>query len=619
MGVSSLAAYNGTGTQGTAVTNTITTSDDGDVQSVFWNANDTTRVLLFGSSINEIPTSGGSTKTAPFNGVQIFTVNNDLDALGDLYLQLEVNINEKESLSVAEPGTTQQLLTLGDPSIVGPVGVAEGTVDIWGYEGNATSGTVVAANPAGKLTQLNALVGAPPSTSAQQISTANGLKELNIAFDPPVAGFKPFGITSLVKRVEFMVGTQVWQTMEYPDILAALNTEINEGNYTEMVDQSMGMLTEAGSKYYGPRINGMAPVHVGETYRTCIKLPLLTKTINDLSSKFSRRTEDGYLMAAAPHQQVKIKVYYSGGENMFVTQDEIQRVYLPRPTLPPISNDAALAVSGSGTPLTSLLDANGALTATATELVDSGPLMDLTNNMTDASWFIAQFMATHARLNFTPSKIPTMVNFNATLLGKHQIMCNAERQQLKNMPQGLPKRIKMTQNAHHTASSGFTADKTVTVDLDHFSLYASYLVIKINYSKNIDKVDYDTGGINVAQDYLAINRLVIPGIKSAELLLNSTSVSGVLPGSFLSNTAANSLGIFSNSPSVGTTTSKDYYIFPLASHAYDGSAIPLNRFDNIRLKIVPDSTISGVGTIDVTCFGETTALYDKSSASLAMY
>ena len=72
MGVSSLAAYNGSGTQGTAVTNTITTSDDGDVQSVFWNANDTTRVLLFGSSINEIPTSGGS--GAAVNGSQIFTV-----------------------------------------------------------------------------------------------------------------------------------------------------------------------------------------------------------------------------------------------------------------------------------------------------------------------------------------------------------------------------------------------------------------------------------------------------------------------------------------------------------------------------------------------------------------
>jgi hypothetical protein len=618
MGVSSLAAYNGTGTQGTAVTNTITTSDDGDVQSVFWNANDTTRVLLFGSSINEIPTSGGSTKTAPFNGVQIFTVNNDLDALGDLYLQLEVNINEKESLDVPDPTQTSYLSTLGGSGF-SPKAVTEGSVSVWGYEGDALASPPTAAGqePGLQLAKLSNLVGADAAAAAETLTAGN--KDLDIAFDPPVAGFKPFGITSLVKRVEFMVGTQVWQTMEYSDILAALNTEINEGNYTEMVDQSMGMLTEAGSKYYGPRINGMAPVHVGETYRSCIKLPLLTKTINDLSSNFSRTTEDGYLMAAAPHQQVKIKVYYSGGENMFATQEEIQKVYIPRPSLKPIANVAALAVGN----FSSLLNSAGtALTDTAAALADSGPLMDLTNNMTDPSWFIAQFMATHARINFNPSKIPTMVNFNATLLGKHQIMCNAERQQLKNMPQGLPKRIKMTQNAHYTASSGFTADKTITVDLDHFSLYASYLVIKINYAENIVKTDY--GGnvgahAQVGADYLAVNRLVIPGIKSAELLLNSTSVSGVLPGSFLSNTAANSLGIFSNSPSVGTTTSKDYYIFPLASHAYDGSAVPLNRFDNIRLKLVPDNTMSGVGTIDVTCFGETTALYDKSSASLAMY
>ena len=86
--VAAHAAYNGSGTQGLAVTNKIH-DDDGDVMSVFWNKNDTTRQLLYGSSIIEIPSSGAS--NISYGGSRLFTVNNDIDCLGDLYLQLGVD------------------------------------------------------------------------------------------------------------------------------------------------------------------------------------------------------------------------------------------------------------------------------------------------------------------------------------------------------------------------------------------------------------------------------------------------------------------------------------------------------------------------------------------------
>ncbi len=57
--VAAHAAYNGSGTQGLAVTNKIH-DDDGDVMSVFWNKNDTTRQLLYGSAFVEVPAGGGS-------------------------------------------------------------------------------------------------------------------------------------------------------------------------------------------------------------------------------------------------------------------------------------------------------------------------------------------------------------------------------------------------------------------------------------------------------------------------------------------------------------------------------------------------------------------------------
>ena len=84
--VAAHAAYNGSGTQGLAVTNKIH-DDDGDVMSVFWNKNDTTRQLLYGSSIIEIPSSGAS--TIGFGGSRLFTVNNDIDCLGDMYLEIK--------------------------------------------------------------------------------------------------------------------------------------------------------------------------------------------------------------------------------------------------------------------------------------------------------------------------------------------------------------------------------------------------------------------------------------------------------------------------------------------------------------------------------------------------
>ena len=85
--VAAHAAYNGSGTQGLAVTNKIQ-GNDGDVMSVFWNKNDTTRQLLYGSAFVEIPSSG-SASTNLAGSSRLFTVNNDIDCLGDLYLHFK--------------------------------------------------------------------------------------------------------------------------------------------------------------------------------------------------------------------------------------------------------------------------------------------------------------------------------------------------------------------------------------------------------------------------------------------------------------------------------------------------------------------------------------------------
>jgi hypothetical protein len=82
--VAAHAAYNGAGTQGLAVTNK--TNDAGDIMSVFWNKNDTTRQLLHGSSYVEVVSSGSTGRLNNFGSTRIFTVNNDIDLYFPIFI-----------------------------------------------------------------------------------------------------------------------------------------------------------------------------------------------------------------------------------------------------------------------------------------------------------------------------------------------------------------------------------------------------------------------------------------------------------------------------------------------------------------------------------------------------
>jgi len=168
---------------------------------------------------------------------------------------------------------------------------------------------------------------------------------------------------------------------------------------------------------------------------------------------------------------------------------------------------------------------------------------------------------------------------------------------MKAMPLGLPKRLKMTQNALITDVSNV---QQKTIDLDHFSLYASHLIISGNLGKDIY-------------------------IKSAELKLNSSSFSGVLPAQMLDYAAASSLGLYVNrnieDDQSEALDGVGILVFPLSSSAYSGSSVPFNRFDSIRLSLTFTGTPPSDDNpyISITCVGETTALFKGGAASLAMY
>ena len=490
--VAAHAAYNGSGTQGLAVTNKIQ-DQEGDVMSVFWNKNDTTRQLLHGSTILEVPASGNS--GAPnFGGSKIFTINNDIDCLGELYLNMKVSV--KGSFV----GTTKAL----------------------------SSNT---------------------SISAVTINT-----------ETPKIQFKLGALTNIIDRIEYQVGTQIWQTLEKDDVRVVYNTEMSEGAYDSVTRRArpsnVGQLWDTVKKTDGTNTSTFA---IGDDVDVTFIIPALTKTLAPQLETFTNISESGYPLAAAPHQSVKIKVYFAPTDVLSITTKD---------------ETAAVVTANSSTRKYTITDSPYISSMSFTAGGVNGAVTGQTIILGDAP----------------------LVLKAVKLYAKHIIMCNEERDQMKAMPLGLPKRLKLSQNSLVTDVKGVSQK---TIDLDHFSLYGSHLIISGDIGSDVF-------------------------IKSAELKLNSSSFSGVLPAQMLDYAAASSMGLYVNrSIEEDQTEALDgtgILVFPLGSTAYSGSSVPLNRFDSIRLTLVFTGPPSGDSPyVNITCVGETTALFKGGAASLAMY
>ena len=557
--VAAHAAYNGSGTQGLAVTNKIH-DDDGDVMSVFWNKNDTTRQLLYGSSIIEIPSSGAS--NISYGSSRLFTVNNDIDCLGDMYLQLEASLPTYYSTSPANQEFTVNFTTdtAGVPSAtISSAGNAtpNTTFDVKYEPGDGSGWTII-----GSFTTSSD--GTVPVTTSLDVTTTGTLPpslNASVTVKQELTVVKqPFSLQSLIERVEFQVGTQIWQTIENQDLRVVNSTELSPDAFYE------SSLSSGGDAAW-------------------LVIPSLTKTLGPALGKFTNQTEDGYPMAAAPHQSVKIKV------TLVEVPTSLQATI-------PFGWTQSAGMTVYATVLNSSVFSSIKVKSYVSSTDGAFPLASGSFGLA-----IAAGGSTITTPTVTPSN-PAALN----LFAKQQIMCNEEREQMKAMPMGLPKRLKMTQNSY-TSDIGSSSIKTI--ELDHFSLYASHLIISGN-------AGIDTLGKPIR-------------IKSAELKLNSSSFSGQLPGVLLDACTSDSLGIFANkylklTGSNSTDITVDdfgigTYVFPLSSTAYSGSCVPLNRFDSIRLTLTftsPPTTASST-FVNVTCVGETTALFKGGAASLAMY
>ena len=193
------------------------------------------------------------------------------------------------------------------------------------------------------------------------------------------------------------------------------------------------------------------------------------------------------------------------------------------------------------------------------------------------------------------SGLSELDNLEVQIWNRQHVMSNAEREQIRGNT--VAKTIHLTQHQEETKAPGTSVQ--LNVELDSFSLLCSHLII-------CSEATSTSSGTTTAY------------LESAELLLNTSTHSGPLSGSFMLSATGSSMGLKTNvaAPMTSDGKRRDFYVFPLASTAFGSDGCPFNRFDTIRLK-----TTWGQfnGKIHVTAVGTTTAVYKNQAASVLYF
>tara|TARA_B100001142_G_scaffold327752_1_gene386137 strand:+ start:1473 stop:2738 length:1266 start_codon:yes stop_codon:yes gene_type:complete len=196
----------------------------------------------------------------------------------------------------------------------------------------------------------------------------------------------------------------------------------------------------------------------------------------------------------------------------------------------------------------------------------------------------------------------TNPKFKFSLYANKYSMTNAERDFLRN--QVVAKRTNITQFSELTStakpSGTLKAGSSITINCDHFNLYASSLSI--------------VG--------LCHQTKVLLGGFDVELYLNSTSFSGIIPYS-----------IADHAPALPTPDPNHRhflnYLIPISKNAHmtetDQSYVPFSKYDSIRVILTAkkDITVSTFqdffDTLTVVAEGKCTALYQDGAVVFNTY
>jgi len=375
------------------------------------------------------------------------------------------------------------------------------------------------------------------------------------------------GLLNVIDRIDIKVGSQTWQTLDRNTIYALLCTELENGQFNGIVKSLSG----------------------GETVPSNSILPTSISSVSEPCFFLDERNQ-GYSYVAEDDKHFSLDVFfpllaftknYIGVKTSFNSINESGHFYCAAP-------DQQFTVQ--------IYFSNG------------------NSNSTSALSPLPTCNSVFTKQNTT--------ELQTNLYYRQITMSNIERSSIINAPAGIPKRIKLTQEIPNI---DLNSSRT-RIDCSRFNLYASHLILTVPL---------------LNQDFLARHLFGMESMFNFELHINGTSLFGVMPSIAFNNGSSNYyLGInnnkvgllldASNSITAASSRISDAcaqvrytYIIPLASTAYGGSSLPLNRFDSITLTVTPvTGSTQGVFATNgasLTCVGESVALYKEGAASLATY
>lgn len=366
-----------------------------------------------------------------------------------------------------------------------------------------------------------------------------------LPYVPNIKGIflRNLSLLRLFSRIEYHVGTQIWQTLTFDDVKAMLDTEFGAGEYKNLL-KNCSIINKNGSTRFTTWIPGF------------------TKTLNSKLETFSNISESGsFPSGLLKDQKLSIKIYYNKLEN--VIGDTLESSDMNNAVFDNFMNNTLIPC-------------------------DRNP-----------NYFIDSFLAD----NYGFQLGDTYKNVN----GKFRLKYKTEIQKFRlfskrfelddieidQFNRGVKQTPKITQGLY------FDADNVgyLLLDLDSFNLYASHIIVS----------GWLTSGVHITD---------------MNLELNGYSYQKVIEPSVIDYATKSYLGLNYNRYTFNGVDKEDgtgSLVIPLASTAYSGSSIPLDRYNSIRLRINFNTLAGPRSYINVTCVGTTTVSYNNSTANIEMY
>ena len=384
-----------------------------------------------------------------------------------------------------------------------------------------------------------------------------------------------FPIFNILKKIEIIVNDKVWQTIENKDLLSIYSTEMTESLYNVFGSNSRGRSLSDGTR----KENSNEKWIPGKSYDLTIPIPGFTSSVDPRFNNFTNISENGFLAGIAPDSKFTVKVYYNELEKIWDTNNvsAMQGYTAPIYRVPHVTTKIEDGQDSNGNP---------------SSLVKDGARYETTGKSSGTGLYVTN----------VPEPWNPKISFNSKMYGQKIVMNREELDNLKNTPGSINKVINTSQSIN-TNLLNITGLKPMSVNLDSLSLYASHIIINLEY--------FDV--------------LKIPYLKTAQLFLNSKPHS-ILEASFMKTFSSKTLGLYNNeynNDKDNLNSTVNNYVYPLASKAFGGSSIPFSKFDSITMEFIFDTPLyedsgeilSSVN-INVLARGKAGLLYKNGSAKM---